>query len=231
MQLLIWYSPHLARPCRNYLLGKCAYGDRCSYLHSAPSPTSPLSLLSSPPTYLPLTPPSATYIPETPPPLPRVPYPTPISSRPATSRGAYKNEGENDESSVISQNSALRTRTPSSSSHGTDEPVTPASPDITPYFQTPSGMPGVSMGHLSELFYSPSAQVVQSPYGLYSPNSAVPVTIVHVPVAIPMYQQPQDGTNRASSVSAMRGRSKSLSQPYVPGGSNSHSSLFKSELF
>lgn len=79
-----------ARPCRNFLLGKCIYGDRCSYLHVAASPTSSMcgassasSTLSSPmavstfPLTAPSTPPYPPHLILTPPPT-RVPNCTPV---------------------------------------------------------------------------------------------------------------------------------------------------------
>ena len=211
-----------ARPCRNYLLGKCSYGDRCSYLHAQPPSTPPLNVLNSPPLYMPLTPQSSAYMPTTPPP-PRVPCQTPVS-QPRTYRDI---SGSDIDSSIISRDSSLRTRTPSSSSYGTDEPITPASPGSTPYIHTPSGMPGIPISPLSDFVCSTPAQIVPTPYNIYSPTSPVPMTIVHVPVAIPMYQQTQDTTSRASTASASRGsRPRSQSHPHVPSRNKSH---FKSE--
>jgi len=38
----------IARPCRNYMLGKCVYGDSCSYIHVLPEGLDSTSIATSP---------------------------------------------------------------------------------------------------------------------------------------------------------------------------------------
>ncbi|THH07267.1 hypothetical protein EW145_g3497 [Phellinidium pouzarii] len=227
------HPKYRTRPCRNFLLGRCSYGERCSYLHESPPPSSPMSSLPSLPADYLISSPASSYFPVTPP--HRVPNSTPISS----------NDLDADTidfdhpmlAAMVLAHSGHRTQTPSNSSDEPASPEFPATPGGNEYsnFQ-PSyhGDPGLPLSPLS--LYSNarhpyakkrimdstpmSMSPLSPPYSMYSSTSPVHMAIVHVPVAVPMYQS-MHGDERKSTIGAQRpyvSRPRASSQPNVDHG-------------
>ncbi|KAI5123151.1 hypothetical protein M0805_000854 [Coniferiporia weirii] len=232
------HPKYRTRPCRNYLLGKCVYGDRCSYLHASPSPSSSISSLSSPPENFYISTPPTSYFPLSPPPH-RVPTSTPVSS------GNIDVDMTGFDPSLLQQAyTGHRTRTPSnSSSHITSEPATPASPptpggnEYASFQQFPHAIPGFSLSPLAPFVFAKNGPVdnistpMSPPYAMYSPTSPVPVRIVHVPIAVPMYQNLHCESRRQSTDTQWTNghRQRAFSQPDVGPGNLSQSAYFRSK--
>ncbi|KAL5512705.1 hypothetical protein ACEPAG_2971 [Sanghuangporus baumii] len=251
------HPKYRTRPCRNFILGKCIYGERCSYLHMLPSPKTPVNandVVSAP------SPVTSSYFPTTPPPH-RVPPSTPVN--------APKGESDADEfdTEVSEIRTPVRTRfnvdgtdmqTPSTVSSGFSEgpPATPLSPCATPgvdvyghppmrgNMRPPPPLPLSPLSPLSAYSHapcdyrpaktrthsslSPDCLSLNMPFSprppvstsMYSPTSSVPMQIVHVPFAVPVYPEIPISTmqNPARRISvnmkkSQSGRARVFSQP------------------
>lgn len=249
-----------ARPCRNFLLGKCIFGDRCSYLHTTSPPASitqdtPSCSSSSPTT-------TGSVCPITAPATP--PHPSPFSLTPLPTRVPNSTpipEFELDGSAPFCSNApefyvigdGERPQTPSNasaSSQPTDWPPTPVSS------QPHSGRSNVYSSDSScapfSLSNAPTRQDMNCqlittvpvpialqapptpPYSVYSPGSSLPLTIVHIPISAATPTYPNISSfNRNDSPSTAE-RQRALCQPEVtiadPTPPNSQRTFFRSEF-
>ncbi|TDL17747.1 hypothetical protein BD410DRAFT_539916 [Rickenella mellea] len=214
------HPKYRTRPCRNYYLGKCLYGDKCSYVHvlslqqqqeqrqlqlqqqQQQSASWPAPLITSPATS-PKWPTAPGFQP--PPPSPNM-YPSPIE--PSTSPF--------DPEAIDSH------------SHSTDASSFASTPDIPALPPVLEERTDNSRRHMrgppTSLTVLPGQRAYPQSY-IQSPQG--PMTIVHVPVAVPMFPQMvgQFGQRRAA-------RPRSMSQPATTGSQGQgHRSVYYKSMF
>ncbi|KAL5501320.1 hypothetical protein ACEPAH_8580 [Sanghuangporus vaninii] len=253
------HPKYRTRPCRNFILGKCIYGERCSYLHVLPSPKTPANANDA---ALAPSPVISSYFPTTPP-LHRAPPSTPVNG----------SKGESDAEEFDTEASEIRTpvctrfnidgsdmQTPSTASSGFSEgpPATPLSPCAAPGVEVyghppmrgnmrlPPPLPLSPLSPLSAYSRAPrdymSAKIqahgplspdclsLNMPFSqrppistsMYSPTSPVPLQIVHVPFAVPLFPEvpisPTQNPTRRISVNTQKSqlaRVRASSQPDI----------------
>lgn len=229
----------VARPCRNFILGRCSYGDRCSYLHATISPTSSgtsSGFISPSSMYLPLSPPVTAGFALSP--IPYVPPPTPVGMQQSPSSTPTKyDKAETDPitQTLVKRSTGSGTCTPSNSSLATEEPITPETSGGDCFPLTPSGTqtyPFTPPPSTGKGKYNVQRHLV--PYTIYSPTSPVPMTILHVPVpvALHMCQTSQDDSELYITSSAQESyRHRSQSQPHTSSGTLSPRGAFFKSMY
>ncbi|KLO08542.1 hypothetical protein SCHPADRAFT_603603 [Schizopora paradoxa] len=182
------------RPCRNFLLGKCAYGDHCSYQHISPTHSS-ASTSGAPMPHTGVIP----------------------MSRMSSSSSQNLDESVtpmNDAFSVMALSTGL-----------------PAYPSLYP--PVPHHAPGQRHSHSSTPPTTPPYSVYAHPHSHHSHSMPMAVGIVHVPVAVPVYQQQptRQQQDEYHDLTAYSSRTRSSSSSQTTAADRARTSPSRNILF